>query len=84
METIPNWMHEHMEEDSVRFKSIDDKQDAILVLLDAQKTTFEEHQAKVEPYLQGAAGLGVVWKALVAIGGAVILWSQIKAFVWPK
>ncbi len=39
---------------------------------------LDAHIAKVEPYLQGVAGLGFIWKTAVAIGGAVLIYIQIK------
>lgn len=34
----------------------------------------DDHIQKVEPYLQGAAGLGLIWKGLIALAGGILVW----------
>lgn len=36
--------------------------------------------APLQPYMQAASGLGIVWKLLFAIGSAVVIWLQIKSY----
>lgn len=67
-EQKPQWMIDHELADAKAFKELNDKLDA--------------HMALLQPYLQGAAGLGLLWKVLVAIGGAVVIWVQIKQGLW--
>lgn len=57
-------MIEHEKSDAAAFKQLNDKLDS--------------HMQELQPYIQGAAGLGLLWKALVAIGGAVVIWVQIR------
>lgn len=33
------------------------------------------------PYIQGAAGFGILWKALIAVGSLFVLYAQVKAWV---
>lgn len=42
----------------------------------------EKYQERIEPYLEGASGLGFLWKLLVALGAAAVAWSQVKGFFW--
>lgn len=62
----PKWMQEHEEADQRAFAQINEK--------------LDEHMATLQPYIQGAAGLGLLWKAVVAIGGLIIVWVQIQSF----
>lgn len=40
---------------------------------------FRAFVGEIRPYMQGAAGLGLLWKGIVAIGGLIFLWVQIKS-----
>jgi len=84
IQDIDNRLSDHFIDDGVRFKSIDDKQDATLVMLNEQNKIMKAHIEKVEPYLQGAAGFGILWKLFVGVGGAVLIWLQIKDFIFSK
>lgn len=42
------------------------------------KDEMKPFMDRVEPYLQGVAGLGIFWKLLVAIGSGLLIWAQIK------
>ncbi len=81
LQDIDNRLSDHFIDDGVRFKSIDDKQDATLVMLNEQNKIMKAHMEKVEPYLQGAAGFGILWKFFVAVGGSVLVWFQIKDYI---
>ncbi len=37
--------------------------------------------APILPYLQGAAGLGLLWKFLVAVGSLVVIYIQVKGYL---
>jgi len=45
---------------------------------DRLEKKLDEHIAKVEPFLQGAAGFSILWKVAVAIGGLLVVWVQVK------
>lgn len=63
--------------DKMHYQDLSDRLEAVESKLNP---TSEEYVLKpLIPYMQGAAGLGILWKAVVFIGGAVILYMQIKA-----
>ncbi len=37
--------------------------------------------APILPYMQGAAGLSLLWKFLVALGSLVVIYIQIKGYL---
>lgn len=59
-------MKDHEESDAGAFKRLEDKLDA--------------HMEEMRPYMQAAAGLGLLWKLLFAVGGAVLLYVQLKQY----
>lgn len=69
---ILNALHDHTVDDEVRFKKIFD-------LLEGMDTKLDSHIEKVEPFVQGAAGFGIIWKVLMAVGGLLVIWVQIKS-----
>ena len=75
MDEKPHWMIDHEQADLFAFSGLNQKLDALAKQQDL-------HMQKLEPYLQGAAGLGIIWKSLVAVGGIVIVWMQIKRGLW--
>lgn len=42
-----------------------------------------DHMTKMEPYLQGAAGLGLLWKFFIAIGSVAAAWLTIRSLLTP-
>lgn len=48
--------------------------------LDAHIKVSQDFQDEVKPYLQGAAGLQLLWKVLVSIGSLALAWAAIKNF----
>jgi hypothetical protein len=42
------------------------------------KEEIRQHMKETRPYMQGAAGLGFVWKILIGIGAALVAWNTIK------
>ncbi len=46
---------------------------------DVNMTAIRLHIAETQPYLQGAAGLGLLWKGLIAIGSLAAAWLAVKS-----
>lgn len=47
--------------------------------IDRLDKKLDDHIAKVEPFLQGAAGFSLLWKFCVAVGSTLVIWVQIKS-----
>lgn len=71
LDELKQAMMQHLKDDKVSF-------DAIQASLNAIDEKLDAHIEKVEPYLQGAAGFGILWKILIAVGGLLVMWSQVK------
>ena len=64
---------------------VNGKIDALTLKVDANHAFMEKHSAedkafqdKIEPYLQGAAGLKVVRDFAIWIAGGLVAWAAIK------
>lgn len=89
IKALQDAFHDHAIDDDARFKDLNEKADANIVLtndvrhmLEEQNKVMQLHMDTVEPYLQGIAGLGIVWKGLIAIGGLLAIWVSIKVSFW--
>lgn len=69
MNEKPDWFKKHEDEERINFASKKDLQD----MMD-----------ELRPFMQGAAGLGILWKFLIAIGSAVLIYVQIKQGILGK
>lgn len=73
----PQWFHRHEDDDTRRFKELAESLARLEARMDPGSDTYV--LAPLLPYMQGAAGLGIIWKILVAVGGAALIYFQIKA-----
>lgn len=39
---------------------------------------FRTFMLELKPYLQGVAGVGLLWKLAVAVGGLLVIWAEVK------
>ena len=53
--------------------------------IDQLKAQITEHNRKheadmeeIRPYIQGVMGLGYLWKIIIGLIGALVLWGQLK------
>lgn len=51
--------------------------------LEAMDKKLTEHMEKIEPYLQGVAGLGLLWKFFIAIGSLAAAWLTLRTLLTP-
>lgn len=74
IKALQDSFHDHSIDDEARFRKIFDMLEVINVKMDSQTTVLDE----IRPYVQGIAGLSIVWKGLMAIGGLLVIWASIK------
>lgn len=65
---------------------INGKIDKIKEILEKQNEKQEEfnkrvceHITRVEPYLQGAMGLGIIWKVFILVGSTAVAYLAVKS-----
>lgn len=74
IKALQDSFHDHSIDDEARFRKIFDMLEVINVKMDSQSTILDE----IKPYVQGIAGLSILWKGLMAIGGLLVIWVSIK------
>lgn len=74
IKALKDSFHDHSIDDEARFRKIFDMLEVINVKQDTQTRILDE----IRPYVQGIAGLSIVWKGLMAIGGLLVIWVSIK------
>lgn len=57
---------------------IKDFRDENKKLMDAMRVQIETHVAEVKPFMQGAAGIQILWKLCVAIGSLAGAYLAVK------
>lgn len=72
MELLVASLVQHYEEDRELRKTV--------AMLDKRlDPEAEEYVLKpLIPYMQGAAGLGILWKLFITVGAGLLIWAQIK------
>jgi hypothetical protein len=45
------------------------------------KEDFQRFQDEVKPYLQGMAGLGILWKLLIALGSLLAAYATFQRYI---
>ncbi len=59
-------------------EAVNGKIDAIRSDLNIHAASDKAFQDRIEPYLQGAAGLGIIWKVLIAFGLTATAYMAVK------
>lgn len=68
---LRNEFKKHGEDDAEHFNEL-------RVLLENHIKDEKERWDRIEPYIQGAAGLGLIWKALIAVGSLAMAWAAVR------
>ena len=72
-------MREIMKEEIKKaMEVVEDKLNSMDEKIDSHNSKHEADMQEIKPFLRGAAGLGLLWKAFVAIGGLAMAYSAIR------
>ncbi|MBT9168394.1 MAG: hypothetical protein DDT19_01739 [Syntrophomonadaceae bacterium] len=64
-------------------KHVNGKLDLIRADFIKHTEDYRKFQEEIKPFIQAKAGLGVLFKWLIAIAASLVAFSQIKGY-WPK
>lgn len=79
LELMRDAMLQHFEEERILHSTVQTLSQTVMKLENHFNPDHDSYVLKpLVPYMQGVAGLGLLWKALIAIGGLIILWMQIR------
>ena len=75
----PTQHQEYMEAMRAEIRTVvNGKIDKMSQKLDDHIVVETEFREQMRPYLEGAKGLGIVWKFLIAVGSLAISWIALK------
>lgn len=63
-------------------ETVNGKIDALKLLVETHNTKHEADMQEIKPFLQGAAGLGLLWKLFISVAGLIVAYTTIKGFLW--
>ena len=60
-------------------ETVNGKIDRVRDKLDEHIRQHEIDMEEIKPFMRGAAGLGLLWKGLIVVGGLAVAYTQIKS-----
>lgn len=77
IKALQDSLSDHIVDSEEVHRKIFDMLETLNSKMDSQSTVLDE----IKPYVQGIAGLGIVWRGLMAIGGLLVIWVTVRGYL---